>query len=332
MAGRGDGRARSVRGRVRRVGVGADLARHPADRELDRRQHPPQLRPAARARPADRRRDRAAGRPQPAGAARGRRSTTSGASTRIRRRSRSASGSCDAAGVEIVATYDTAGSAKLIAEQATDRRRGDRVGARRRGLRPRVAAVGIQDYDDNITRFLVIGRDGRRSARRTRRRSSSRCQRAGRAVQGAERVRAARHRPDEARVAADPRPAVGVPVLRRSGGRRATTCAARARSCTSPSSRRCARSAPIPQLESPRLRRGLRRRRCRKSESDARSSHGSNGATALDHGPSARRARAMLKAVGFTDADLKQAARRRRQHLDRDRPLQLPPARRSPPT
>ena len=35
----------------------------------------------------------------------------------------------------------------------------------------------------------------------------------------------------------------------------------------------------------------------------------------------------MLKAVGFTDADLQEAAHRRRQHLDRDRPVQLPPAR-----
>ena len=35
--------------------------------------------------------------------------------------------------------------------------------------------AGIQDYDDNITRFLVIGRQRVRSARPTRRRSCSRC-------------------------------------------------------------------------------------------------------------------------------------------------------------
>jgi len=61
-------------------------------------------------------------------------------------------------GVEIIATYDTAGSAKLVA--------GDRLAdaaaiASARagevfGLAP--LAAGIQDYDDNITRFIVIGR------------------------------------------------------------------------------------------------------------------------------------------------------------------------------
>ena len=40
------------------------------------------------------------------------------------------------------ATYDTAGSAKLIKEQALDRCGGHRVGARRAGVRPRHAAVG----------------------------------------------------------------------------------------------------------------------------------------------------------------------------------------------
>ena len=61
-------------------------------------------------------------------------------------------------GVEIIATYDTAGSAKLVA--------GDRLNdaaaiASARagevfGLAP--LADGIQDYDDNITRFIVVGR------------------------------------------------------------------------------------------------------------------------------------------------------------------------------
>ena len=40
-----------------------------------------------------------------------------------------------------------------------------------------------------------------------------------------------------------------------------------------------------------------------------------------------RRARAMLKAVGFDDEALEEADHRRRQHVDRDRPVQLPPAR-----
>src|SRR2546426_6625594 len=61
-------------------------------------------------------------------------------------------------GVEIIATYDTAGSAKLVAgEHLADAaaiasaRAGELF-----GLVP--LASGIQDYDDNITRFLVVGR------------------------------------------------------------------------------------------------------------------------------------------------------------------------------
>jgi prephenate dehydratase len=61
-------------------------------------------------------------------------------------------------GVEIVASYDTAGSAKLVAdERLTDAaaiasaRAGELF-----GLEP--LAASIQDYDDNVTRFLVVGR------------------------------------------------------------------------------------------------------------------------------------------------------------------------------
>jgi arogenate/prephenate dehydratase len=61
-------------------------------------------------------------------------------------------------GVEIIATYDTAGSAKLVAdEHLTD---AAAIASARAGevfgLVP--LASSIQDYDDNITRFLVIGR------------------------------------------------------------------------------------------------------------------------------------------------------------------------------
>ena len=61
-------------------------------------------------------------------------------------------------GVEIVATYDTAGSAKLVADEKladaaaiASARAGEVF-----GLVP--LACGIQDYDDNITRFIVVGR------------------------------------------------------------------------------------------------------------------------------------------------------------------------------
>ena len=61
-------------------------------------------------------------------------------------------------GVEIIATYDTAGSAKLVAdEHLTD---AAAIASARAGevfgLVP--LASSIQDFDDNITRFLVIGR------------------------------------------------------------------------------------------------------------------------------------------------------------------------------
>ena len=78
------------------------------------------------------------------------------ASTRTRRRWPSASGSCArSTGVEIVATYDTAGSAKMIADDSLTDAARDRLGAGRRGVRPRRRSrSAIQDFDDNITRFL----------------------------------------------------------------------------------------------------------------------------------------------------------------------------------
>jgi prephenate dehydratase len=61
-------------------------------------------------------------------------------------------------GVEIVATYDTAGSAKMVADAGlldaaaiASARAGEVFGLTS-------LASAIQDFDDNITRFLVIGR------------------------------------------------------------------------------------------------------------------------------------------------------------------------------
>ena len=61
-------------------------------------------------------------------------------------------------GVEIVATYDTAGSAKMVAEQQL--RDAAAIASARAGEVFELVALasGIQDYDDNTTRFLVIGR------------------------------------------------------------------------------------------------------------------------------------------------------------------------------
>jgi prephenate dehydratase len=67
-------------------------------------------------------------------------------------------------GIEIVATYDTAGSAKLIADEHLEQaaaiasaRAGELF-----GLVP--LASSIQDFEDNITRFIVIGRGPLRDA------------------------------------------------------------------------------------------------------------------------------------------------------------------------
>ena len=59
-------------------------------------------------------------------------------------------------GVEIIATYDTAGSAKMVADEQA--RRTPRRSPRRAPARCSAStslASSIQDFDDNITRFLV---------------------------------------------------------------------------------------------------------------------------------------------------------------------------------
>ena len=68
------------------------------------------------------------------------------------------------AGVEIIATYDTAGSAKMIA----DRQLADAaaIASARAGevFGLESLAASVQDFDDNITRFLVVGRHPIRNA------------------------------------------------------------------------------------------------------------------------------------------------------------------------
>jgi prephenate dehydratase len=61
------------------------------------------------------------------------------------------------AGVEVIATYDTAGSAKLIADEKMDDAAAiaSARAAEVFGLLP--LRSSIQDYEHNITRFLVIG-------------------------------------------------------------------------------------------------------------------------------------------------------------------------------
>ena len=61
-------------------------------------------------------------------------------------------------GVDIIATYDTAGSAKMVADAASTESAA--IASARAGevfgLTPLTSS--IQDFDDNLTRFLVIGR------------------------------------------------------------------------------------------------------------------------------------------------------------------------------
>jgi prephenate dehydratase len=61
--------------------------------------------------------------------------------------------------VEAIATYDTAGSAKMVRDEG--RRDTAAIASERAGLLFGLEAIksGIEDYKDNITRFLAIGRD-----------------------------------------------------------------------------------------------------------------------------------------------------------------------------
>ena len=116
----------------------------------------------------------------------------------------------------VEAVYDTAGGAKLVAEQklAGAAALASRRAAEVFGLE--VLQEAVQDYEFNITRFAIIG--GTPAAGRQQDHGGLRAaEHPGRAVQGAERVRAARDQPVEARKPSAARPAVGVPVLHRGG-------------------------------------------------------------------------------------------------------------------
>src|SRR5581483_3197783 len=121
-------------------------------------------------------------------------------------------------------------------------------------------------------------------------------ERARLALQGAERLRAARRRPDEARVAPDSRPAVGVPVLRRPR-RRARR--AHVRACARASRRVRADAAHARLVCELEVARRLAARSLRGGVVMA------DAGNPLTTGSHRAPARAMLKAVGFTDADLK---------------------------
>ncbi len=121
--------------------------------------------------------------------------------------------------VEAIATYDTAGSAKMVRDE--QRRDTAAIASERAGTLFGLESLrgGIQDYDDNITRFLAISRQ--RVPLGTPDKTSlvfTLQERTRRPVQGAECVRAARHRSVEARIAAGSWTAMGIPVLSRRRG------------------------------------------------------------------------------------------------------------------
>jgi len=62
--------------------------------------------------------------------------------------------------VEIVATYDTAGSAKLIIEQGLHDSAAIASTRAAKTFGLDILEGGIQDFPDNITRFLIVSRDG----------------------------------------------------------------------------------------------------------------------------------------------------------------------------
>jgi len=62
-------------------------------------------------------------------------------------------------GVEIVATYDTAGSARLIRDQKLSDTAAVASTRAAEIFDLSVLQAGIQDYRDNITRFLLVARD-----------------------------------------------------------------------------------------------------------------------------------------------------------------------------
>ena len=62
-------------------------------------------------------------------------------------------------GVEIVATYDTAGSAKMIKEEALPNSAAIASARAAEVFGMKILKSGIQDFADNITRFLIVSRE-----------------------------------------------------------------------------------------------------------------------------------------------------------------------------
>ena len=116
-------------------------------------------------------------------------------------------------GATVEAVYDTAGGAKLVAEQ---RLTGAAALASRRAAEVfglEVIQEAVQDFEFNITRFFVVGGAVPTDAEQDDDRLRA-AQHPGVALQGAQRLRASRHQSQQAREPSDAGASLGVPVLR----------------------------------------------------------------------------------------------------------------------
>ena len=152
-------------------------------------------------------------------------------------------------GVEAIATYDTAGSAKMVRDE--QRRDTAAIASARAGELFGLEALraGIQDFDDNITRFLAISRQRTPLAAPDKTSVVFTLRNEPGALFKALSVFALRGI-DLSKLESQARrgPPVRVPVLRRRGRRPGGSRSARAPCSTSLSSpRRCARSGSYPR-------------------------------------------------------------------------------------
>ena len=124
--------------------------------------------------------------------------------------------------LEPVPFYDTAGSVKHVVAEGLRDAAG--IASRRAAevYKGRILKAGIEDDKKNFTRFFLIRRGKPRRGAQCGQNFAGvqREEYSGSVVQGAQRVRAARHQFEQDRVAAHARASVGVRVFRGSAARR----------------------------------------------------------------------------------------------------------------
>ena len=117
--------------------------------------------------------------------------------------------------------YDTAGSVKHVIESGLRDAAGIAGAQAAKAYKGHILAAGIEDDKRNFTRFFLMRKGAARSARRQQDFDClQRQEHCRRAVQGPGGVCAARHQPDQDRVAAHARASLGVRLLRGLSARR----------------------------------------------------------------------------------------------------------------